>query len=140
MKAFVFGAAAASAVLVGASTASATVVDVVYVGKLGYAPDTAGLFGAVGADHVGEDFIVRLRFDTTLGSLVTGPTQTYVRGGSILSTTSPVDSASITINGVTRSFDPSGYAEVLAKDDGSKSSQYNELTTGTYQTAGYSHV
>lgn len=113
-------AAAAICVLAGASAASATVGVATFTGTLGFNGDNAaatGLFGPA----AGAAFIAVYTFDTALGyhELVPGNREVNY-GGSVYPLDTPILSASLTINGVTRAFSGSVYGNAQTFNHGDR--------------------
>jgi hypothetical protein len=102
MRKLVIAASIAFASLI--APASATIVDVTYTGLLNIGNDNNNQFGGVAAP--GQAFTASFTVDTSLGTLFTqnGALQSQtLQGGTSqpLNLTSPITSASLTINGVT---------------------------------------
>ena len=107
-----------------AAPASATIITATYHGTVNNGNDYAGVFGGVaGSSLAGLAFTSIYTFDTTLGtpfsvtggSCGTGCTydQNYTAGGTNSGTSSPSLGASLTINGITVTFDGSYFSEIV---------------------------
>ena len=111
-KLFVLGAVVSAAI---AGPAEAAVVDVTYTATVLVGSDGAGKFFAAGTDLAGKDLTITYRFDTAgvpVESQVPGGTD--YSGGSLFSSVSPAQSATITFNGISVSFAGDQYG-VLAE-------------------------
>ena len=91
--------------------AQAILIDVTWSGTVINGNDARNVFGVPGAgtshDLTGFSFSATYRFDSTVGSLVTGTGSASLRGGTSFgdgSFASPAVSSSLTINGQTISF------------------------------------
>lgn len=122
-------AAAAALVLSLAGTASAATYTATYTGTISGAvggTDNDGLFGPAGDSLVGASFTAVFTYDPALGTRSTYAGTDQVVGGlhtstiNPASTTSPILSDSLTINGLSVSLDPSQYG--LAEVEGAPSS------------------
>lgn len=113
--------------------ASATIVDVVFTGHVGFGLDMTGIFGSSNTQLFGKSYSARYRFDTSLGNVVTTSTVTSATGGprSIYGGTSPALSASLTINGVTVEIGGSALGMIYAFSAPFQSNQ-------SYEAAQYS--
>ena len=104
--------------LVTASSASASIVQVTYSGTVIAGSDSTGLFGTINTStsaYVGETFVATYIFDTSraTGSFSkTSADQNYVYGGADFFNLSPATSASLTVHGQTFSFDPVAYSQL----------------------------
>jgi hypothetical protein len=112
-------AAAIGAALTAASLATpvaAAIVTVTYRGTVASGVDTAGLFGAPGADLSGLPFLSVMKFDTTKGffeSMGAGTTVSAT-GGTVFGTPSPSLGATFTINGDTQTSDGAYSAQIFS--------------------------
>jgi len=101
-----------------ASNASASIVQVTYTGTVIAGSDSTGLFGTVNTGvsaYVGETFVATYIFDTSLATGIfskTSPDQNYVHGGDDFFNLSPATSASLTVHGHTFSFNPVSYSQL----------------------------
>src|ERR1700687_869903 len=88
------------AMLGGVSQASAAIMDVTYTGTVYQGTDTLGVFG--GGSLVGLSWVATYTYDTSLGYRDTTTNHDNVWGGPYYgsTSTSPVLSSMITINGV----------------------------------------
>lgn len=120
-----------------ATPAKATLIDVTWIGTVSSGNvGTAGAFGVqdtfAGNELAGLSFTATYRFDTTIGSLVTGPGSADLRGGDNFGTPgtvpSPLVSASLTINGVTVAFTGGYFTGYSRWNNGTdRSSVYTEI-------------
>jgi PEP-CTERM motif-containing protein len=117
MNVRLFGVLAAS-VIVGTTPASAAIVDVIYTGTVTSDSDLTGVFGTVGGsnDLVGQTYIAKFVFDTSMGTEVNTSSQHYVSGGVGLGAPSPAISATLTIGSTTISVPTSWDAEIYTHD------------------------
>jgi hypothetical protein len=99
--------AIAAAALLGASAANATLGEAVFTGYVQAGVGATGPFGEIG----GQAFTAIYDFDTSLGHHDLSPGVEEVNyGGTITGqATNPMLSASLTINGITQTFNPSAY-------------------------------
>ncbi len=112
-----FAVSAISLVTVGG--ASATLVNAEYTGTLRDGYDGAGIFGAVGSDLTGLNFVADFLYNTALGTyLYSSPTVVWLEGGPGTSSggISPFLSASVTVNGVTNSIIPDSVGQAIASN------------------------
>lgn len=96
----------AAALLLGAAPAAAVVKVATYSGTLAAGQDHTGVFGPAGGDLSGAAFVARFTYDKALGGTRSsdGSTFDYSYGGAIDGNGSPILSASLTINGVTKTL------------------------------------
>lgn len=93
--------AAAAALTLCATGASADIMSATYTGVLNYGVDETGLFGSAGTSMVGEAFEVNFTYDTSLGEIQTFVAGTFLQGGSAFGTDQFMSSVSLTIQNVT---------------------------------------
>jgi hypothetical protein len=106
MKSIVSISVVAAALVAGVSPAAAAVKTATYSGTLQSGNDLTGVFGAANTNLAGASYIATFTYDRNLGgsqSTVPGVSDSSA-GGSFYGTASPMISASITINSITRSF------------------------------------
>lgn len=96
----------------GAATASAAIVNVVYTGTVNGGYDQTGVFGIPAVDLTGVAFRAAFVFDTTLGFTYSSAEQNYAYGGRGFGNASPALSATITINGVTAAIDAGSFGYI----------------------------
>jgi len=103
MKAKLLGAIASLALLAGASSARAAIVEVTYYGVVTGDSDLTGIFGPAGGNDnlVGSAFQITYRFDTAEGHTYSSPTQNFAIGGSIYSVPSPSLGATVKVGAIT---------------------------------------
>lgn len=103
MKARLLSAIATLALMPGASSAQAAIVDVTYNGTVTSNDDQTGLFGPAGGSNnlVGSTFQITYRFDTTQGYTYSSPTLNYAYGGSGYGPASPSLGATVKVGSVT---------------------------------------
>lgn len=106
MKSTLFISAMTVAFLAGASPAAAAVKTATYSGTLQSGNDLTGVFGAANTNLAGVSYIATFTYDRNLGgSQSTNPGLfDSSAGGIFYGTGSPMISASITINSITKSF------------------------------------
>lgn len=126
MKLFRAAAVASVAISLFSTTASAAVVVETFTGTVS-GNDVSGLFGAKGA-ILSTTFTTTYVIDTSLlGAKQTNdPNGIGTYGGSLYSASSPVSSATITINGITLSEGTSFYSE-----------HFIDPATGAFLATGY---
>ena len=101
-----------------ASNASASIVQVTYSVTVIAGSDSTGLFGTVNTGvsaYVGETFVATYVFDTSRATGIfskTSSDQNYVYGGDDFFNLSPATSASLTVHGHTFSFNPVSYSQL----------------------------
>ena len=99
----------ASALFGAALPASAAIVDVTYTGSVYQGWDQTGIFGIVdnsGNAYVGDSFVAKFMFDTTMGNTFHSPNLNYATGGSGTPYSNPALGGSVTVNGDTYTIDP----------------------------------
>jgi hypothetical protein len=106
------------AMLGGVSQASAAIMDVTYTGTVYQGTDTLGVFG--GGSLVGLSWVATYTYDTSLGYRDTTTNHDNVWGGPYYgsTSTSPVLSSMITINGVGKAVAGSYAAYLYAENNG----------------------
>ena len=121
---------------------SAAIVTVTYESTVGSGQDYTGVFGQVG--HLGGgDFTAVYKFDTSVGTLVTGPLIYSASGGADVGSKSPSLGVIITINGVSRLVDGSSFGSIQGTSgsisSGIVSQQYHYagISTQIYNPDGY---
>lgn len=126
MKRLVLSLAAGAAAFALAGQACAEVVDFTYQGTVVHGTDGAGLFGPANADLSGDLFTAFFSFDPARGGYQYSSPSAGSYGGDQSADTSPLLSASITINGVTRDMTTSWYGEIFGINTPDISLQYQE--------------
>jgi hypothetical protein len=111
---------AAGLLALTAGAAQARIVTVTWTGLVTDGVDVDGSFGDQGADLAGFGFTAVYRFDTARTATDATASSTDIQGGSRYATTSPVLSASITINGHTFTLAGSYFGEIYSHFDGSE--------------------
>lgn len=126
MKGIKLWLAALAATIGAALPAEAALVDVTWTGTVTNGNDARDLFGVPVSgggfhDLAGQSFTATYRFDTAVGSLVSGPGFADLRGGTSFGAgtdPSPAVSATLTINGTTISFLSDLFGGYSRKQDG----------------------
>jgi hypothetical protein len=111
---------AGAAMLCGVAQASATIMDVTYIGKVSSGTDPLNIFGMRGVNIIGLSWVATYTFDTSLGKRSTSTTRDNVYGGPYYgsTSTSPVLSSMITINGVGKAVAGSYAGYLNAENNG----------------------
>jgi hypothetical protein len=110
MNSHFLGAIASLAFFGSITQSSAAIVDVTYNGTIVSGIDVTGVFGIVDilvgqpGPYAGDSFTVTYVVDTSLGNAVNTPTESSVTGGSAVSASQPILSASVTVNGFTQTI------------------------------------
>ncbi len=123
-------AVAAAMIWSAATSASAEVVDVTWTGTILWGIDETGVFGPAATDLTGNALIARFAFDTSLGTTYTDSIQSVAYANGV---TSPLLSASATINGISIAINPGGFAQILGYND--SAGDFSEY----YNYSGYSY-
>lgn len=127
LPALLLGATVASFASVNGTSAST--FNVTYTGIITLGSDLTGVFGVSdpsSSAYVGSSYTANFVYDTTLGTPSVSNSSTYndFTGGTVFGTTSPVLSATVTVNSQTVSIvPPYSIAEISAQNTGSFSSQ-----------------
>jgi PEP-CTERM motif len=117
--------AAAAVLYAGLSPAAAAIVNVTYTGTVYDGYDQSGLFGPAGSGLAGSSYKATYTFNTSLGSLSSGPTSNLNYGGSSTGFASPLIGGSVTINGQSVAM-PRGYSDSMyGYNDGVLSEQFH---------------
>ena len=120
------------------ASASATLIDVFYKGVVinGSSTDDLGLFGPAGGDLTGDAFVATFEMDTSKGTNYSTPTENYITGGTVYSTTSPMIGATLEINGKSHTIDGSdnGTVQSFLGQQGAANQQYHGAADGASNT------
>jgi len=121
------GVAVATAMGLHAPLALGELVDVTYAGKITSGEDDTGVFGAQGANLVGDRLVVSYVFDTSIGQIIELPWQNIAYGGLCCGEASPALDAIATINGHSVSIGPGiEYGEIYGYNGWQFSQQYDQ--------------
>lgn len=129
----------AAALAVGASGAQAATMQAVYTGTVFSSGNTTGEFGVAAVDGLdGLGYVLTFLYDTDVGTVVTFPTNTSFIGGTDSGTLgpSPIISASLSINGVTRSIAGASQGSISQQQDSLDIAQHFALDETAYDGIG----
>jgi hypothetical protein len=110
----------AAVLAVGASSAQAATMQAVYTGTVTSSSNSTGEFGVAAVDGLdGLAYVLTFLYDTDVGTPTIFPTNTTIQGGTAPgnSAPSPMISASLTINGVTRTINGTYQGVVSQQQD-----------------------
>lgn len=123
------------------SEASAAIVDLTFRGIVSSDFDQTGIFGPAGGSNnlIGDLYTGRYVFNTALGSLTSSSDTNLLDGGTNFGSTSPLVSATATINGHTVNMGGDFESFLQAFNNGSNSSwfasAFSQTNTGSVTTS-----